>query len=386
MLFLQFILANLRRTPVRSCLTLLTVTVAFVLFGLLLSLERVFNVGVKLEGADRLVVANKSSIMQPLPLGYKERIATLDNVAHVAPFAYLGTFFQDASHPVVTVASEPRAYLQMLPEIVFRDPAQREAWFADRASILVGRELADEFGWKVGDLVPLYASIYPKRDNSSVWTFRVAAIFDARTAKGNTKSAAIHLSYFDDQRLFGQGSVGWYVVKVKDAAASQATARRIEAMFANSAVEVEAGSEQVFAHQFMKQIGDFGVMISLALAAIFCTLAVVVANTMAQTVTERTAELSVLKVLGFSDRYVFLHVYLEGALLIFGGGYVGIALAAAATPYVATQVHLAENMAFMWKDLLPAALAMLVVTLVSTLAPALRAMRLNLVSGLSKVI
>jgi len=385
MFSVQFTLANLRRKPVRTCLTVLTVVVAFVLFGLLLSLERVFNIGIKLEGSDRLVVANKSSLMQPLPLAYKERIATLDNVAHTAPFVYLGTFFRDGSHQVATIASEPRAYLQMLPEIVFRHPAEREAWIADRASILVGRQLADQFGWKVGDLVPLYSSIYPKRDNSNVWTFRVAAIFDAKTAKGNTKSAAIHMDYFDEHRLFGQGTVGWYVVKVKDAARSQATARAIDAMFANSAVEVEAGSEEVFAQEFMKQIGDFGVMISLALGAIFCTLAAVVANTMAQGVTERTAELTVLKVLGFGDRYVFLHVYLEGALLIFAGGYLGMALAAAATPYVATQVHLAENMTFLWRDLLPAALAMLVVTTVSTLLPAVRAMRLTIVSGLHKV-
>jgi putative ABC transport system permease protein len=386
MLSLQFILANLRRTPVRAGLTMLTVVVAFILFGLLLSLERVFNVGIKIEGADRLVVANKSSIMQPLPLSYRDRIATIDNVSDIAPFAYLGTFFQDGSQQVVTIASEPEAYLKMLPDLVFREPSQRDAWIADRASIMVGRQLADQFGWKVGDLVPLYSAMYPQRGNSSVWTFRVAAIFDAKTKKGNTKSAAIHMDYFDDQRLFGQGTVGWFVVRVKDANASQATARQIEALFANSAVEVEAGAEDAFAHEFMKQIGNFGVMISLALGAVFCTLAVVVANTMAQAVTERTGELSVLKVLGFSDRYVFSHVYFEGAILIFVGGYVGMALAAASVPFVAKQVHLAENMVFLWKDLLPGALAMLVVTTISTLMPAIRAMRLSIGSGLAKVI
>jgi len=381
---LQFILANLTRARLRAIFTILTVVVAFVLFGLLLSLERVFNIGVKVDGADRLLVANKSSIMQPLPVGYKDRIAQVDNVEFIAPFVFMGAFFQNPNQPIVLIATEPRSYVHMVPEIKFNNPAERDAWFSDRASIMIGRELADKYHWKVGDLIPLYSVVYPKQDNSNTWTFRVAAIFDTNKKDADTKSAAIHLSYLEDMRLFGQGTIGWYVVRLKDGRLAEQTGARIEALFANSPTEVKAGTEAAFTQDFLQQVGDFGTMISLALSAVFCTLALVVANTMAQSVNERTSEIAVLKALGFGDLRVFAMVYAEGFIAIFGGGLVGMAIAGFSIPYASEQIHLAENMTFLWNDLVWGALAMLVVTIASTVVPASRAMRLKVTDGLAR--
>lgn len=382
MLLLRFILANLTRSKARALFTALTVMAAFTLFGLLLSFDREFNIKVKTAGAERLVVANKASIVQPLPLSYKNRIEQVDNVDFVAPFLFMGTFFQEPSQQVVTIATEPKSYVHMIREMKFADPAQREAWFADRASIMIGRELADKYHWKVGDLVPLYSVIYPKRDGANTWTFRVAAIFDAD--KGKTKSAAIHMDYFDELRLFGQGNTGWYVVKIKDTSKGAETAAKIEALFANSPFEVKAGTEDVFTNEFMSQIGDFGLMITLALIAVFCTLALVAANTMAQSVNERAPEMAVLKTIGFGSGRIFTLVYLEGLIMVFIGATAGMAAAALAIPYAAQQIHLADNMSFRVNDLWLAALAVLVVTTASTLVPAIRAARAGIVDDLEK--
>lgn len=381
-LLLRFVLANLTRSKARAIFTAMTVMAAFTLFGLLLSFDREFNIKVKSAGAERLIVANKSSIVQPLPLSYKDKIAQVDNVEFVAPFLFMGTFFQDPNQQVVTIATEPRAYVNMIREMKFLDPSQREAWFADRASILIGRELADKYHWKVGDLVPLYSVIYPKRDGANTWTFRVAGIFDSD--KGKTKSAAVHMEYFDEMRLFGQGNTGWYVVRIKDTTKGAQTAAQIEALFANSPFEVKAGTEDAFTNEFMSQVGDFGLMVSLALVAVFATLALVAANTMAQSVNERTGEMAVLKTIGFGSMRIFALVYAEGLIMVVLGGLAGMGLAALAIPYAAEQIHLADNMAFRWNDLLTAAMAMVFITTVSTIVPAMRAARANIVEGLEK--
>jgi putative ABC transport system permease protein len=381
-LLLRFVLANLARSKARAIFTALTVMAAFTLFGLLLSFDRVFNVKVKSAGAERLIVANKSSIAQPLPLSYKNRIAQVDNVEFVAPFLFMGTFFQDPNQQVVTIATEPDSYVHMIPELKFLDPSQRDVWYADRASIMVGRELANKYNWKVGDLLPLYSVIYPKRDGTNTWTFRVAAIFDSD--KGNTKSAAIHMDYFDELRLFGHGYSGWFVVKIKDTSKGAQTAAQIEALFANSPFEVKAGTEDAFTNEFMSQIGDFGLMISLALAAVFSTLALVAANTMAQSVNERASEMAVLKTIGFGSMRIFGLVYAEGFIMVLFGGLAGMALAAFCIPFAAEQIHLADNMAFRWGDLLYAALSMFVLVTVSAFVPAVRAARAGIVDGLEK--
>jgi len=386
MLSLKYIIANLLRSKVRAFFTVSTVIVAFFLFGLLLSLDRVFNIGVKVGGADRLLIANKSSIMQPVPFSYKNRIAQLENIDVVAPFVFVGTFFQDPRQQIVTIATEPKSYTQLINEIKFEVPSQKEAWFNDRASVVVGRALAEKYHWKAGDLISLYSIIYPKRDNNNTWTFRVAGIFDSTAKNGNTKSVAIHLDYFNELRMYGQGNVGWYAVRVKDASKAEETGAKIEALFANSGTEIKAGTEEAFTREFMQQVGDFGMMISLALSAVFCTLAMVVANSMAQSVNERVGDLATLKTIGFNDFRLFGLVFAEGKLMIFGGGLLGMALAAISIPFVSEQVHLAEKMEFMWKDLIYGAMAMLAVVFASTFFPALRAMRLSVTEGLARTI
>jgi putative ABC transport system permease protein len=383
--YLRLVLANLVRRKLRNSFTLLTVVVAILLLGLLLPLDRLFSIGFKVADADRLIVASSSSIMQPLPLRYEQRIAELDNVDLVARFAFFGGFYQDPAQQVLTVATEPKSFISMLHEVRFPIEVDRQHWFDDPTSIAVGHEIAAKYNWKVGDLVPLYSLIYPRKDGGNSWTFKIAAIFDSEQKSGNTQSVVMHYSYFDQARSHGQGTVGWYNVRVKNPAHSEETAAAIDALFANSPGETRTATEAVFTQEFMRQVGDFSVIVTAALTAVFFTLILVAANAMAQSVNERLSEFAVLKTLGFNDRRIFSLIIAESLVLTFIGGLIGMGLTVAAIPWIRTRSEMLSDIAFWWQDFYWALAAMALVAIVSALLPALRAKRLTVIDGLARV-
>ncbi len=382
---LGLIASGLLHHKPRTVFTLGSVIVAFTLFGLLMPLERVLQSRIDMANANRLIVTNKASMMRPLPLNYGARIAEVGNVAMASHFTFFGAFYREPSNPVAALATDPAKFPAMVEEVQFRNASELDQWLKDPTGVAVGRQLADRLHWKVGDLVPIYSSIYTRADGNPVWTFRVATIFDAIGKDGNSDSMVINFNYFDEARSFGKGTVGWYALRIGAPAASGTTAKAIDALFDNSHDETSTVTEKAFAQSFLRQVGDFGSMITAALVLVFWTLVLITGNTMAQSVRERFSQIAVLKTLGFSEERVFAIVVGESLLLMFVGGCTGLLLALAAVPIIVSQTaQLLGMLSVSWLDWARGLALMAGIGALVAVLPAVQAVRQRVVDGLAE--
>ena len=382
--FLPLILANLRRHKLRTIFTLASISVAFLLYGLLAAVKNGFEAGVELAGADRLITMHKMSIVQPLPQSYQARIASVPGVALVTHSTWFGGRYQDARNVLQTYPVEPESYLALYPEYLV-PKAERDRWLTDRTGLLVGRAIATNLAWKVGDRVPVKSDIYSRQGGDYTWEFVVDGIFDNRNPSGDTNLMLFHYDYFDEARSFGKGTVGWYILRINDTNRSAQIASEIDARFTNSSAETKTGTEKAFVQGFAKQTGDIGAMITSIGVAVFFTMLLVSGNTMAQAVRERTNELAVLKTLGFSDTRVMLLVLGESLMITIIGGLIGTLLAL----FVVTKtgaVLSAYLSAFVLtgKALAIAVMLMLLLGFISGVLPAARASRLRIADALRR--
>ncbi|MBN8714554.1 MAG: ABC transporter permease [Xanthomonadales bacterium] len=385
MKYLHLIWAALFRRKTRTFLTLVSIIAAFLLFGLLNAVRVAFSAGDSVDGAGRLIVNSRMSIQNPLPESLGARIAAVDGVTAVATANWFGGVYQDPSNQVISFAVSPD-YLDLYPEIVL--PAdQRAAWQRTRTGAVVGAALAKKYGWKVGDKIPLQSTIFPSRaSGGNTWTFDIEGIFHAKHEQdaGREQLLLFHWKYFDENNAFGSGTVHWYVVKVADPVHADAVARAIDAISANSDHETKAQTEQSFQASFIKQLVNIGMIVVSIMGAVFFTLLLLTGNTMMQAVRERTAELAVLKTIGFTSRAVQAMVLAESVLLLLLGGVVGLGLVSLIVPAIGAasggMVPVQALGADTW--LLGIGLMLAIGVLVGWI-PAWRAMRLNIVDALS---
>lgn len=326
MKYFHLIWSNLKRRKLRTILTLLSILVAFVLYGYLCAIGTALSAGVEVAGADRLIVRHKVSIAQLLPQSYGPRIAKIPGVAEVTHATWFGGVYQDPTKFFPQMPVEPEKYLSLYPEFLL--PAQqKENWIRNRTGAIAGRKTADRFGWKIGDRIPIQATIWPKKDGTRTWEFDLEGIYDGAKDGTDTTQFLIHYDYFDEARLYAKGLVGWYIVRVRDADDATEAALDIDREFANSPYETKAETEGAFVQGFAKQVGDIGKILTAILSAVFFTILLVAGNTMAQSVRERTEELGVLKALGFGNTQVLLFVLAESCLLAGVGGLLGLGIA-----------------------------------------------------------
>ena len=323
--YLPLLVASLRRKRLRTFFTIASIVVAFLLFGLAESMRHALQSGVDVAGADRLLTMHKVTFTQLLPQSYENRIRAIEGVAEVTPQTWFGAWFRDERNQIPTFPVKPEAFLRIYPELVVPEP-QRLAWIADRTGILIGRGVADLTGWKVGDVVPLRSAIWRKADGSDAWEVTVRAIYD-QPQGGDTRQIVMHQEYFEESRGMAKGLIGWYVVKIDDVDRGTAIARQIDLQFANSPAETKTSSERAMAQSFVNQIGNIGAILRAIVFAVFFTMLLVTANTMAQSVRERTSEIGVLKTLGFGNGDVLGLVLAESVLVTVLGGAAGLAAA-----------------------------------------------------------
>jgi len=321
--YVPLLASSLRRKRLRTFFTLASIVVAFLLFGLAESLRYSLQSGVDVAGADRLLTMHKVSFTQLLPQSYENRIRAIDGVTDVTPQTWFGAWYQDERNQIPTFPVKPDPFLRMYPEYLVPEE-QRLAWIADRSGILIGRGLADLTGWQVGEAVPLRSSIWRKADGSDVWDVTVRAIYDLPQG-GDTRQILMHQEYFEEGRGQGRGLIGWYVVKVADLDRAAAIARQIDLQFTNSPAETKTSSERAMAQSFVNQVGNIGAILRAIVTAVFFTMLLVTANTMAQSVRERTNEIGVLKTLGFTNGGVLGLVLAEAVLITVIGGALGLA-------------------------------------------------------------
>jgi putative ABC transport system permease protein len=321
--YVPLLAASLRRKRLRTFFTLASIVIAFLLFGLAESLRYSLQSGVDVAGADRLLTMHKISFTMLLPQSYENRIRAVDGVTDVTPQTWFGAWFRDERNQIPTFPVKPEVFLRMYPEYSVPED-QRLGWLADRTGIMIGRGLADLTGWKVGDAVPLRSSIWRKSDGSDSWDVTVRAIYDLPQG-GDTRQILMHQEYFEEARGMAKGLIGWYVVKIADADNAGAIAKQIDLQFANSPAETKTSSERAMAQSFVNQVGNIGAILRAIVTAVFFTMLLVTANTMAQSVRERTNEIGVLKTLGFSNGGVLGLVLAESVLITVLGGVLGLA-------------------------------------------------------------
>lgn len=327
MKFFPLIWSNLKRRKVRTAFTLLSILVAFLLFGYLAAIRMAFSMGVDVVGTDRLSTIHKTAIIMPLPISYKDRIASVPGVEAVTHLNWFGGVYQDPKNFFPQMAVDTDTYLDMYPELVMPKD-QIEAWKADQTGAIVGRATANRFGWKVGDRVPIQGTIYRKTDGSALWEFTIRGIFDGKEKGVDTSGMFFHYNYLNQAARAGNlGIVGWYVLRIDDPKHTAEISKKIDSMFANSPAETKTQSEKALAQSFANQVGDVGRILTGILLAVFFTLLLVVGNTMAQAVRERTNEIAVLKTLGFSHGQALGLVLAESCLIAVLGGLAGLGIA-----------------------------------------------------------
>jgi putative ABC transport system permease protein len=325
--YLPLLFANLWRRRIRTVLTFASVATAFLLFGLLVALRHAIAGGVELAGADRLISTHKVSFILSLPRSYSTRVAAIDGVRAVTALSWFGGTYRDERTTIVAQVADADTLFAVYPELEL--PAdQRRAWLQNTTGMIVGEALARAYHWQVGDMIPLHSNIYRKRDGSNVWDLRVDGIYRNGTG-GDTNALFFHYQYFNEPRAFDRDRIGWLVLRVSDPAQSAAVARRVDALFANSETETKTASEHAFAQGFINQVGNIGAIIAIVVGAVFFTMLLVTANTMGQSIRERTPELAVMKTLGFTGGQILALVLSESLLITLVGGAVGMLLARA---------------------------------------------------------
>ena len=380
MKFLPLLFANLTRKKIRTLLTIGSFAVAMFLFGLLVAVRAGFNQGIDVAGADRLVVIGRTGVIQPLPLPYQERIRKLPGVKDVTHATWFGGVYQDPKNFFAQFVIEPEEWLRMYPEFQVSEAEWRD-FLADRQGIVVGAKLAQRFGWKVGDRVPLKAPGYL---GGTAWEFNVRGIYRGTRAKDDETQLWMQHKYFKERApRYWQAIVGWYIVRVTDPAQALEVTKAIDAEFANSSGETRSQTESAFASSFMKQMGNIEFLIVAIGSIVFFTLLLVTGNTMAIAVRERTAELAVLKAVGFSDRFAMGLVLAESLLISAFGGAIGLWLA-----WIVAQRDITSGILMTYlsgESIAAGALVALATGALAGILPALSAMRLSVASALRRV-
>jgi putative ABC transport system permease protein len=326
MKFLHLIWSNLKRKKLRTSLTLLSIVVAFVLFGFLAAIQQALVGGVALAGADRLIVREKVSIINLLPVSYEARMDRIPGVDFATHQTWFGGVYQDPKNFFMQNPVEPEKFLKMHPEVIL-PPDELKAWLATRTGAIVGRRTANRFHWKIGDQVPIRSTIWSGPDGSRTWTFDIVGIYDGKDKGTDTTPLFFHYDYFDEARQYAKGQVGWYTIRIKDPSQAAAVARRVDEEFENSPAETKTEPEGAFIQAWASQIGNIVFIVAAILGAVFFTILLVTGNTMAQAVRERTGELGVLKAIGFTNGQVVALVLAESCLLTVLGGTIGLGLA-----------------------------------------------------------
>jgi putative ABC transport system permease protein len=383
--FLPLVWAQLFRRKTRTVLTLLSVLVAFLLFGLLQAVETAFESGADAADARRLLTTARYSIIEPLPMAYLSRIESVPGVVGVASADWFGAKYQNESNAFPVFAVDPARYLAMYPEFTI-DPAQREAFAKTRTGAVAGQRLADRYGWRVGQKLPISSEIHARTDGSLSWEFDLVGLIDAEdpAVRGNTDVVLINVAHFDEARQLGKGKTGWYIIRIADSDQAKTISAGIDRLFANSPDETKTAPEKEFAIGFAKQIGDLGALITRILLAVFFTILILTGNTMAQAVRERIPELAVLRTLGFSSGAVTGLVLAEAALLLVLGGGLGMLAAVAVLPVINGSTGGRFPPMYVHHDTwILAGAAVATLTVAVGLPPALRVNRLRIVDALA---
>jgi putative ABC transport system permease protein len=376
---------NLFRRKLRAALMIVSILIAFAIFGVLAAFYSGFTAGEDVAAADRLVVVNKINFTQSLPIAYYNRVRAVQGIRQLTRANWFGGYYQDPKNVLVVFAVDPETYMDIYARDFEISPEARAAFLRERTAALVGETMARKWGWKVGDRVPVGSNIFSRRSGGHTWDFVIAGIFKGKTERTAADVMWIQYDYFDETRSFGKDTIGWLTLQTANPADNDRVAKAIDAMFVNSTAETSTDTEKAFNKAFTAQFGNIALIVFLVVGAAFVTILMIVVNTMALCVRERTREIRVLKTLGFSGPRIFAFVLGESVLLTLLGGIPGLALAWAAT--VALRPSISNFMpGFALNSAIAAEGVILIVALgiVTGFIPGINAFRLRIAAALGR--
>jgi putative ABC transport system permease protein len=379
----RLILANLFRKKIRLILTVGSFAVALFLFAFLAVVKGAFGRGADIAGADRLVIINRISIIQPLPLSYRDKILRIPGVKAITHNNWFGGVYQDEKNFFPQFAIDIENQRKVLPELKVPDD-QWANFVKDRQGAIAGAKTAARFHWKIGDRIPIKTTLF---GGANTWEFNLDGIYHSETVGGDESQFWFQWDAFEEgvPKSF-KDHVGWYVLKIDNPDDAPRIAKAIDTMFSNSDFETKTETESAFAAGWVKQFGNIEFLILTIGAVVFFTLLLVTGNTMAISVRERIGELATLKAIGYSDRTILFFVLAESLTISLVGGLLGLGLAALAIPVLGA----ALNGLLPTLILSPAILSIglgtaLLVGIVSGLLPGIGAMRMRVVNALRRV-
>lgn len=378
MKYLHLIFANLRRKKLRTVLTIGSFAVAVFLFGFLAIIHGAFGGNLDVIGVDRLMVINKVSIIQPLPISYKAQIERILGVKYVTAQSWFGGIYQDPKNFFASFSVDPDTQRLVFPELAVPDD-QWKAFLDDREGAIVGARTAKRFGWKVGDRVPLQAPIY-----GGTWEFNIRGIYNSPKDGVDLTQFWLHDKYLEERRTFGKGQIGWYTVSLSSPDDAPRVIKVIDDQFANSPFETKTETLAAMTASWVKQAGNIEFLILAIGGIVFFTLLLVTGNTMALSVRERMSELAVMKAVGFSNRFVLLIILAESLVIAVIGGTIGILLAKLMTLGGDPTGGILYSFILPASAMLLGLMAALAIGMMAGIIPATNAMRLRVVDALRR--
>jgi putative ABC transport system permease protein len=382
MKFARIIWANLVRKKIRLLLTIGSFAVALFLFSFLAVVRDAFNRGADVAGADRLVVINRTSIINTIPLSYRDKILRIPGVKAITHNNWFGGTYIEEKNFFPQFVIDPENQRQVFPEFVVPDD-QWKAFLNDRQGAVAGQKLVDRFHWKIGDKIPIKTTLY----GGGAWEFNLVGIYHGSKPQQDETQFWMQWDYFEEKVPQAvKGQIGWYVLRVNNPDDSVRIAKAIDEEFANSPNETKTQTESAFAAGWVKQFGNIQKLILAIGTVVFFTLLLVTGNTMAISVRERTGELAVFKAIGYSDRFILFFVLAESLAIAIIGGFLGLGLAVASIPGLAAALNgLLPSIVLSPGVLIWGLVTALVVGVLAGLLPGISAMRLRVVNALRRV-
>lgn len=380
MKYIPLVWAGLWRKRTRTIFTLLSIAVAFLLFGMLQGVNNAFTTAMGAVNVNRMYTESRISMIEPLPISYMPRIGSVPGVTGVTYGVWFGGYQVEPRNFVLSFPVYAETYFDLFPELLVTQD-MRKALKDTRNGAVIGVALANKFGWKVGDTVVMPTGIWTKKDGTSDWQFQIVGIYDHAEDTSKANSFFFNYEYFDEMRAFSRGTTSWFIARVADPTKATEVGLAIDALFANSPDETHTQNEKEYSQAYFKQFGDINLIINGIVGAVFFTLLFLTGNTMMQSVRERIPELAVLKTLGFTNTGVVALVIAESAALCLASAGLGLLGAIALFPAIKDISTITTLPA---EVVLTGVAAAILLAVAAALPPAVRAGQLKIVDALAR--
>ncbi len=382
--FLKLILRNTLRHKLRTGLTVLGLVVAILAFGILRTVVDAWYSGSEHASSTRLVTRNAISLVFPLPINYQERIRRIEGITAISHANWFGGVYVTEKNFFPQFAVDAKTYFDLYPEYLI-SPTDMKAFLTDRKGCVIGRKLANTYGFKIGDIIPLRGTIYP-----GAWNFTVQAIYDGAEAGTDTSQFFFHWDYLNEtlKKALARrvNHVGVYVIEISDADSAAEISNEVDAMFRNSVAETLTETEKAFQLGFVAMTEAIVVAIRIVSFLVIFIILAVMANTMAMTARERFGEYATLKALGFGPRFLAGLIYGESLAIALAGAVIGIPLTFPLAEKFSQQIGtLFPVFGVSLETIYMQAAAAIAVGIAAAVLPALRAARVPIVDGLRSI-